>query len=237
MWGQQKDKLICSAEGWIFVMKWAGCYKAEMIWWCTAMIYLLSRDYKQKRPLALLLLLASARINDDEHSHWHVEKNTCLKRRICRAGFLPPLCWTFLLVALNAKKLWRLHLRVVLPPVSFASNEDRHVVQTWNQVQVQKLSTACWGLSHSPDTPGSASPVLLLSLSWVMFTASQEWEKHHLWSRYLWRKQVSPKNNFSSFPTMGKEALLMAQVFIISWRPLLLKQEPSHTSWVVTSPR
>lgn len=35
-----------------------------------------------------------------------------------------------------------------------------------------------------------------------MFTASQELEEHHLWSKGLWRKYLSPKNNFSSFPTM-----------------------------------
>lgn len=72
----------------------------------------------------------------------------------------------------------------------------------WNRFLVQKLSTACWGLSHNPNTPASASPVLLLSLSWLMFTASQELEKHQLWSKHLWRKHLSPKNNFSSFPTM-----------------------------------
>lgn len=83
-----KYKLIYSSEGWIFVMTGAGCYKLEMIWWWTAMIHLLSRDYKQRRPLALLLLLDSARINSDEHVHWHKEKKH-VKRRICRTGSLP----------------------------------------------------------------------------------------------------------------------------------------------------
>lgn len=83
-----KYKLTYCTQGWIFVIIRAGCYKPEMIWWCSAVTQLFSRDYKQKRPLALLLFLASARINTDEHVRWHKETKH-VRSKICRTGSLP----------------------------------------------------------------------------------------------------------------------------------------------------
>lgn len=106
-------KFIYSTQGWIFVMIWAGYCKPETIWWLSAMIHLLSRDYKQKRPLALLLLLASARIN------WWAcpltERKETLKEKDLQNRLSAFPHWIFLPGVLGAKiPLWAFLCAVLL---------------------------------------------------------------------------------------------------------------------------
>lgn len=180
-----KYKLIYSTQGWIFVMTWAGCYKPEMIWWCSAMIHLFSRDYKQKRPLALLLLLASAGINWWA-CPWHKEKKH-VKRRICRPGSLSSS------TEYSCQQFW-----VQKAPTGFtsvlccccviASDGNTHMVQTGNQVQILKPGFVCWGSLSVCKTSGSASSaclVLVSFLAWVTFMSYLEVEECPLWNSPL----------------------------------------------------